>query len=431
MTPGVASAIARDGHGMSNRTLGSGGLRAWRIMTAAGFLVAFTATHWPKLVFGPEAPSDKVLHAVTFGVLTFLLARAELLTHRALLLLAMVAFSVFDEATQSLPFIHRHTSVADWISDCIGIGVVLGVIAMQSRATTPIGKLRAALASAAQRAVLDRPFNWMALATSALLGVIVGFPLAIAFEHTMFLETRPWQTGFLGSVFFAIVALEIANRSACRAATARIAAQRICLCCGACATTAATCADDSGTCSVCATPWQRAQWVVLCDLFGRSRLQHAVMSLRSGAYGALYVLLALLALGSVIALAAQFIVPRGLSLSALAEIREMRDVIVYALGILATAMIMSVMNTAHMRAREREGIRCLSCDFDLRATSVCAGVGRCPECACEFARLNSSAPLAVAAAVAAAIDAAVDEAHHSLGGANPSGPVDGASPPPS
>lgn len=402
---------------MSNRTLGSRGLRAWRILTTGAFALAFTATHWPKLVFGPEAPSDKVLHAVTFGVLTFLLARARLVNHRALLLLAMVGFSVFDEATQSLPFIQRHTSVADWIADCIGIGVVWGVIAMQSRATTPIGKLRAALACAAQRAVLDRPFNWMALATSALLGVIVGFPLAIAFEHTVFLETRPWQTGFLGSVFFSIVALEIANRAACRAATARIAAHNLCFRCGASATNVTAGADDCGTCRACNAPWQRAQWVVPCDLFGRSRWQHAVMSLRSGAHGALYVLLALLALGSVIALAAQYIVPRGVSLSALAEIREMRDVIVYALGILATAMIMSVMNSAHMRVREREGVRCLSCDFDLRATPACSGIGRCPECACEFARINPG------------MSVAVEEANHCIGGAKPSGPVDDSDPP--
>ena len=421
----TAPVTARDGSRRALRfgshadsLLGDRGMRWWRIVTAWAFAGAFSATHWPKLVFGPEAPSDKVLHALTFGILTFMLSRARLINNQKLLLLAMIVFATFDEVTQSLPFIQRHTSIADWIADCVGISVPAAVMAMQTRVTAPIEKMRGALACAARRAVIDQPFNWMALATSAALGALVGFPLAIAFEHTFFRDSHPWQSGLLGGVFFAIVAGEIAHRSASRVATQRITARTLCFRCGACATTSADSTVESGTCQACAAPWQRAQWVMPCALFGRAPDHYVRMALQSGVRGAIYVTGALLALGTVIALAAQYIVPRGISLIALAEVREMRDVIVYALAILATALIMSVMNAAYGRVREREGDLCLSCNFDLRATPARAGVGGCPECATEFARVAPSNPMVCTAS------------NHSDGGANPSGPMEGCVPPP-
>ncbi len=391
--------------------LGARGLHWWRIMTAAAFFFTLIATHWPKLTLGPEAPSDKVLHALTFGIVTFLLARARVINSLILLLGAMVLFATFDELTQALPFIQRHTSIADWIADCIGILVAVSVLGMKVRARDPLSQMRADLDSAAQAAVFDHPFNWCALATSATLGALVGFPLALMFEHTVFLDTRPWQTGFLGAVFFAIVALEISNRSACRAIIARLALNRQCFVCGSGATTTDERVAESGTCHICAHRWLRAQWVVPCELFGRTRRNQAVMSLQSGVRGCFHVIIALMSVGAVMALSAQYLVPRGVSMRVIEEIREMRDIIVYAVSILMVGLILRAMNVAHFRARAREGERCLSCDFDLCATTALAGVGRCPECATEFARFSAGAH-------------ALDQPH-SAGGANPSGPVDG------
>ena len=88
--------------------IGAAGLRIWRIIAVFGFVVASIATHWPNLVLGPGAPSDKILHAVTFGAMTFLLWRTRWINRVWFLALFMIVYSAIDERTQSLPWIRRH-----------------------------------------------------------------------------------------------------------------------------------------------------------------------------------------------------------------------------------------------------------------------------------------------------------------------------------
>ncbi len=393
--------------------LGWRGLRWWRVMTLGAFAFTFIATHIPRLSFGPEAPSDKVLHATTFGILTLLLARARVFNH-LVVLVAMVAFSVFDEATQSLPFIHRHTSMADWIADCVGTLVAWTLLCMQVRPRDEVGRMRGEFAGAARAAVLDRPFNWFALQTSAILGALVGFPLAIVLEHTLFLESSPWKSGFVGGVFGAFVGLEIAHRAACRALTTRLSDRRACFGCGA-STLSANDAHGSasGTCASCGAPWRRAQWVVPCALFDHARWKRVCMSARSGAIGGVIVLFSILAFAGVIRAAMGALALSPISGSVLIDLREIREVIVGPIAILSIALIMRVMNRSDARARSREGVRCLSCDFDLRATPAPSGVGRCPECATEFARIATGDETALS---------------HFGGGAKPSTELDGCPP---
>ena len=153
--------------------IGAAGLRIWRIIAVFGFVVALIATHWPNLAFGSEAPSDKILHAVAFGVLTFLLWRSRWINRVWILALFMIVYSAIDERTQSLPWIRRHTSLEDWNADLIGIALGCLLIVQNPSPKTFVGKMRGALTDAAESEMFCRPFTWIALATSAALGVLV------------------------------------------------------------------------------------------------------------------------------------------------------------------------------------------------------------------------------------------------------------------
>ena len=109
-----------------------------------------------------------------------------------------------------------------------------------------------------------RPFTWIALATSAALGVLVGVPLTVAVGKLIFRDQHPWQTAFLGGVFFAAVGIDLTWRSALRAAALRLARERLCFFCGK------HIADESqtfaGSCMNCGEKWRHAQWVPLAQV---------------------------------------------------------------------------------------------------------------------------------------------------------------------
>ena len=361
--------------------LGAAGLRIWRIIAVFVFSVALIATHWPNLVLGPAAPSDKILHAVTFGVMTFLLWRTRWIGSIWILVLTMLAYSAIDERTQSLPWIQRHTSFEDWYADVIGILVACLLIWSQSTAKgkSPLSQMRAALTDAAEREMFCRSFTWIAMATSAALGVLVGVPLTVAVGKMFFRDQHPWQTAFLGGVFFAAVGIDLTWRSALRAAVSRVARERICFRCGQQISKEGIAL--AGNCGCCGEKWRYAQWASLA-VMGRgpvslSRRSRVVLGLL-GAIGIMSVL---------------FFTQEALRFGANQWVSpdmndEMTDLCLYAFAIVGIALVVRVMSVPSRRHLAKEGSNCIACGHDLQGTSTSREVGICPECGTEFVRIT-------------------------------------------
>jgi VanZ family protein len=103
--------------------------------TAAYSVVLVAATHYPKPeeFLGPNAPSDKLLHFVAYGILG-LLAAATLLAYGCWtprsplkLLVALALAAIVDEATQ--PLCSRAADPLDWVFDVIGLAIGIALIA--------------------------------------------------------------------------------------------------------------------------------------------------------------------------------------------------------------------------------------------------------------------------------------------------------------
>jgi len=84
----------------------------------------FVSTHVPRLPTIPPLPSDKVLHAVSFAVLSFLFALVWSLRgpfgwrHFLAVLAILAVYAAFDEVTQ--PLTQRTADPLDWIADVAG-----------------------------------------------------------------------------------------------------------------------------------------------------------------------------------------------------------------------------------------------------------------------------------------------------------------------
>ncbi len=123
---------------------GSDGPSRWRrwVPPALWALLILVATSWPN----PDPPdvgphSDKVTHLVLYGVLAFLLGRADpLLSAGSLRILAAIAgvsaFAAVDEWHQR--FVPgRSASVADWQADTAGAVLGFLLVAALRRRSTP------------------------------------------------------------------------------------------------------------------------------------------------------------------------------------------------------------------------------------------------------------------------------------------------------
>jgi VanZ family protein len=117
-------------------------LRRWahwyRRVFPAYAIFLFASTHLPRLR-GPDIPaSDKVMHLLAFGGLTFLFWRfCETFESRLSSSFvwaatpALIAWAAFDEYTQQ--FVYRGTDWADFIADTMGILLVTAFMEWRRR----------------------------------------------------------------------------------------------------------------------------------------------------------------------------------------------------------------------------------------------------------------------------------------------------------
>ena len=100
-------------------------------------LTLVVLTSWPNPGVPQVGQGDKVVHALLYGVLAWLVARAEprwaASTARAVpVLAAIAAFAAVDEWHQR--FVPgRSASVDDWAADCVGAALALTLAAVRRR----------------------------------------------------------------------------------------------------------------------------------------------------------------------------------------------------------------------------------------------------------------------------------------------------------
>ena len=93
----------------------------------------FVATHWPALVLPSVVPvSDKTIHFLAWGAWLALLASAWKLPLALLLVLGVVC-GVADEASQAIPVLNRHSSLADALANAIGIVAAWSMVVVRRR----------------------------------------------------------------------------------------------------------------------------------------------------------------------------------------------------------------------------------------------------------------------------------------------------------
>jgi VanZ family protein len=81
----------------------------------------------------PGNPSDKLVHAATFGLLALLIAQGWPRAGFWAILLPLSAFGAGIEIAQGTSLIHRDASLGDWLADTAAIAIALALLAPTRR----------------------------------------------------------------------------------------------------------------------------------------------------------------------------------------------------------------------------------------------------------------------------------------------------------
>lgn len=355
-------------------------LWSMRAFALAAFIGAFVATHWPALELGAGMPGDTLLHAITFAALTLLLWRARVVPGLGWLVAAMLAWAAVDELTQSIPGLRRHASLPDYIADAIGITIAAMAIATVPRPVGALGRMHRDLTDAADAMLLDRPANWMAIASAAALGALVGGPLCATLARVALFDRVPAQSLFLGAVVFGAAGIHMAWLMGLRHWMRRIRRERLCLRCGAAQRPRE--GESAGVCACCGARWSMLQWIEPAEAYSARRPIPWMRMLRVAAVAvAITALLAwpLLSMARWIDVGA--IAGRRVDVN-----RGVTAIMIYLIGLMPIAIVARCARQEWMRTIGAGDRSCVACGHDLTRTADAAGCGTCPECGCAFAR---------------------------------------------
>jgi len=110
----------------------------WFVILLFFTAMVFTFTHIPQQVLPMPLQMnglDKVLHALAFGMITFLFILSFRASHNSIFnlipLLTILAFAVVDELTQN--YVGRTASLYDWTADLAGIVFVQSIFLYHNR----------------------------------------------------------------------------------------------------------------------------------------------------------------------------------------------------------------------------------------------------------------------------------------------------------
>lgn len=363
---------------------GQRALWSMRACALAAFAAAFLATHWPALELKPQMPGDKLLHAVTFVALTLLLWRARVIRRLGWIVAAMLLWAAFDELTQSIPWIRRHASLADFLADAIGVAIAAMAIATVPRPVGELGRMHRELTDAADAMLLDRPANWMAIGSAAALGALVGGPLCATLARVALFDRAPGQSLFLGAIVFATAGGHMAWLMGLRHWMRRIRRERLCLRCGT--AQRPTEGETSGNCTRCGARWTMMQWIEPAEAYSARR---PIPWRRIALIAALSVAVTAAVAWPLLAVA-RWIDVGSVSGRRADVSRGLTAIMVYLVGLMPIMAIARFARQEWMRTIGYGDRCCVACGHDLTRTADVAGCGRCPECGCAFARPASA-----------------------------------------
>lgn len=360
--------------------------RTLRAAFWCALVVAMIVTHWPKLRAGtPEQPIDKLAHASAYAVLMALACLAYPRAPRWRTAIALAALGVLDELGQSIPAVGRSAEVDDWLADSAGILMSWAFVA----AARPIrGSGAAALLdrrrSTAAAMLLARPANCLHLATAAVLGALVGAPLAV-FVDSIFVRKgpQPWQYGFIGAALGAGVAAHALFEAGLRWRMRRAERDHPCLSCGS------TGPADS-PCGACGRPRTPMDWAPVGLLPGKVELRACAAPILLALAGLIVVSTSSIALVAMLRLRVEQVESFDQWYRSRApDFRLLTDLTMVAL---LGAWALGQCRSRIAAAVDRCGQECLACGFDLRATLPAAGTGSCHECGAPFVRTDPGVP---------------------------------------
>lgn len=364
--------------------------RFWRLVAVGSLAALFTGTHWPSLripeFVGPDGETspfspDKFLHFIGFGLLLVPWWWSGWFRRRSALLAAAAAWAVFDEAMQAVLPINRTFLPEDALCNLCGIAAAASVLAAAGpagRGDGPSALARHARGLAEDR-LLSRPSNWLLLAVSVALAVLVAAPLLALLGPSLGMHPQVMAIG--GGALAAAAGGLVALERGIAVKLAQLRESRACLGCGR--------PDAAGACPACGAATPPGAWGGAASPTAAALLRAAWLPvLRSAA-----------AVGVLVGLFLLLVADRPWPLSEtldriyLSLNAATRIVIDLAMLIAAGAWAAHGTRRRLAEAFDRQHLRCLRCGHDLAGTRADAatGAGRCGECGAPYL-----APVAVA-----------------------------------
>lgn len=347
----------------------------WRIAFLLFAVLLLIATHWPGSGQPADAllSPDKLMHFLCFGAFTFLLWMTGWFRRFWSVTLLSMVFTILDELSQGFFSAHRDTSGID-----IATGL-LGVFAASAWMTTFWPTEHFVTRQQERRIVwildelLARPANWF------LLGAAFTVPMLLLFLPIYLLS---WSMlgisiGNIALTIGILAGLAVTWWMLQRllpACTDAIETDRPCFDCGASLTDLALDSNGSGHCDSCGHPVHASQWIRM----PMPRVPAQAVLQADGPVGlgcmVCYVVLAML-VGPLLLLANGY---PGLAAA-----------IFYTGGVIAAAMGWQWSRVLRNGILEQADRRCIRCDTDLSNVATDEGLGACPKCGVNFARLHT------------------------------------------
>jgi len=361
--------------------------RPWRAVFVLWALVVTLATHWPSLEVGSDtfpAP-DKIVHMITFGSLVVLLRRTRWIARLWPVGLIVLAWTVLDELTQSLPVLDRTFSAQDVAAGQIGVAVALAWYWALSPIGGPANRARLGYRAFVVDDLLARPGAWIVVAGAGAGGaVVVGAATGLIAHGAgagIMLPTSIMAGGFAGGVAASTAALAEASRR--RGIV--LGDVRPCFACGNPCGEVAVADDGRGDCPACRTSFHAGQWAPPMLLPLRVAARGTIPAILAG--GA--ILLGALAIyGLVLGVSIHLTAAQSLLRGWHALLPDMQLVVDMALIAVALAVSVRVYRRRQAPLYDGQHRCCRCCDHLLAGAVVTRGTGRCSECGTMFARFS-------------------------------------------
>jgi VanZ family protein len=352
-------------------------------------------THWPRLELPPTVPAtDKSIHLIAFGGLTFLLWKTRWLSALWMVAMIALAWSALDEITQGLPGLNRTVTRYDFFANALGIVVAMAWIwALRTRGVAGgVNRLRLARFHYIVEEMFADRRAWLAGIVAA---ITAGMALSI---YWMALDPsdEAVRMAVTISLFGCAAMAYLGWMRLWRIKHAQAMRDQPCISCGS-----APMPDDvrrpafERACRGCGASQPSSMWLSTPSpsmrLVLRMAMWPSLITIAVLAAGFVLIFISPMVYGYVLGQGGSGarMAPRLVRFFGTAP-NEATRVIDLAAHLLLLAVVTRLYRGSLGRFHDRASI-CMQCGHDLRATPVDAqGVGRCGECGTVFARLTNS-----------------------------------------